>query len=95
MQRLLPDFYQPDGSPGGLGSGREPQCRAAQPARARDHRCQTCSGTTFLDTCPTGGGRFELTEADANAWVAAVNDVRLALGTMLEIGPRAPIGCPT
>ena len=37
---------------------------------------------------------FELTEADANAWVSAVNDVRLALGTMLEIGPEGPDRLP-
>ena len=47
----------------------------------------------LLDTLPDGGGKFELTEDDAHAWAAAVNDVRLALGTMLEISPTAPIGC--
>ena len=32
--------------------------------------------------------RFELTVEDANAWITAVNDVRLALGTLLEIGSQ-------
>ena len=43
---------------------------------------------------PNGGGRFELTEDDAHAWAAAVNDVRLALGTMLDIGPDGPDRLP-
>ena len=45
-----------------------------------------------LDTVPNDGGRFELTEDDAQAWAAAVNDVRLALGTMLDVGPEGPPG---
>ena len=44
----------------------------------------------MLGTIPAGGGRFELTREDANAWLAAVNDIRLALGTMLGIGPDGP-----
>ena len=44
--------------------------------------------------CPQGGGKFELTEDDAHAWAAAVNDVRLALGTMLDIGPNGPERLP-
>ena len=48
----------------------------------------------LLRTIPQGGGRFELTKDDANAWIAAVNDVRLALGTMLGIGPDGPDRLP-
>lgn len=48
----------------------------------------------LLDTVPDNGGRLELTESDANAWIAAVNDLRLALGVMLEIGPRGPERLP-
>ena len=43
---------------------------------------------------PDGGGKFELTEDDAHAWAAAVNDVRLALGTMLDVGPDGPERLP-
>ena len=43
---------------------------------------------------PAGGGKFELSEDDAQAWVSAVNDVRLALGTMLDIGPDGPDRLP-
>jgi hypothetical protein len=89
MGRLLPDFYRPqsdhpagsaaaDSLNGALRSLHEPAIIDAKREAAQ----------RVLDTCPTGGGRFELTESDANAWVAAVNDVRLALGTMLGIGPQ-------
>ncbi len=49
----------------------------------------------LLQTLPDGGGKFEITESDAHAWAAAVNDVRLALGTMLEVGPGGPERLPT
>ncbi|EUA56340.1 ATP-dependent Clp protease adaptor ClpS family protein [Mycobacterium xenopi 4042] len=48
----------------------------------------------LLDTVPDDGGRFELTEQAANAWIAAVNDIRLALGTMLGISPDGPERLP-
>ena len=86
MKRLLPDFFRaatdhPAGSGtaeslnSALRSLHEPQILAAK----RD------AAQRLLDTLPSGGGRFELTEDDAHAWAAAVNDVRLALGTMLDI----------
>ena len=89
---LLPSA---DRSSGGLGYRREPQQRAAQPARARDHRRQTRSGAT------PAGHRARTAAASSSSprtmrtrGPSAVNDVRLALGTMLEIGPTGPTGCP-
>jgi hypothetical protein len=95
MSRLLPDFYKaqtdhPAGSAtadslnGALRSLHEPAI-----IDAKRHAAQR-----LLETVPGGGGRFELTEDDANAWAAAVNDVRLALGTMLGIGPEGPDRLP-
>jgi hypothetical protein len=91
MKRLLPDFYRPQNEhPAGSGtvdslnsalrSLHEPTIIAAKREAAQ----------RVLDTVPNGGGRFELSEDDAQAWAAAVNDVRLALGTMLDIGPEGP-----
>jgi uncharacterized protein DUF2017 len=91
MKRLLPDFYRPQNDhPAGsatvdslnsaLRSLHEPTIIAAKREAAQ----------RVLDTVPNGGGRFELSEDDAQAWAAAVNDVRLALGTMLDIGPEGP-----
>ncbi|WP_123028570.1 oxidative stress transcriptional regulator AosR [Mycolicibacterium stellerae] len=95
MKRLLPDFFRPQHDhPAGSGTAEslnsalrilhEPEIIAA-----KRHAAQR-----VLDTVPNGGGRFELTEDDAHAWAAAVNDVRLALGTMLDIGPQGPDGMP-
>ena len=72
---------------------------------ASTRRCAACTSRRslsakriaaqrLLDTVPESGGRFELTEDDANAWVAAVNDLRLTLGVMLEIGPEGPDRLP-
>ena len=88
LQRLLPDFYragdhEPDPSidAGNLNAAlrglHEPEIIEAKRAAAQQ----------LLNTVPGRGGRFELTEEQANAWIAAVNDIRLALGTLLDIGP--------
>lgn len=88
MRRLLPDFYRPEGRAAdgtfdvdslnaALRSLHEPEIIDAKRIAAQQ----------LLDTVPEQGGRFELTEEQANSWIAAVNDIRLALGTMLQIGP--------
>ena len=91
LSRLLPDFVaeQPGrpadaGANGALRSLHEPAIIDAKVAAAQH----------LLDTLPEGEGRIELTEAEANAWVAAVNDLRLALGTMLGVGPDFPDRLP-
>ncbi|OBK49745.1 DUF2017 domain-containing protein [Mycobacterium sp. 1081908.1] len=102
LRRLLPDFHNPDDSAGrddadaaaagdapdslnaALRSLHEPEIIAAKRAAAQ----------RLLDTVPDNGGRFELTEDDANSWIAAVNDIRLTLGVMLEIGPEGPERLP-
>jgi hypothetical protein len=101
LRRLLPDFHKPDeqddpddqADPAGdsaetlnaaLRSLREPEIIDAKRIAAQQ----------LLDTLPDNGGRFELTEEQANAWIAAVNDIRLTLGVMLEIGPEGPERLP-
>ncbi|OBH09428.1 DUF2017 domain-containing protein [Mycobacterium sp. E1747] len=95
LRRLLPDFFHPDhDDPSGpdvtdslnaaLRSLHEPDIIDAKRLAAQ----------RLLDTVPEGGGRFDLSEQDANAWVAAVNDIRLTLGVMLEVGPDGPERLP-
>ncbi len=95
LRRLLPDFYRPDNrQPDGpaiadslnaaLRSLHEPEIIDAKRIAAQQ----------LLDTVPDHGGRFELTEEQANAWIAAVNDIRLALGVMLDVGPKGPDRLP-
>ena len=90
MRRLLPDFVtahtgdSDDGSNGALRSLHEPGIIDSKIAAAQ----------RLLDCLPEQGGRLELTEEDAGSWIAAVNDMRLALGTILGIGPEGPERLP-
>jgi hypothetical protein len=92
LQRLLPDFSKPDdaapddidGLNAALRSLHEPEIIEAKRFAAQQ----------LLATLPDDGGKFELTEETANAWIASVNDIRLALGTMLDIRPGGPDRLP-
>lgn len=91
LARLLPDFYRQE-SPHPAGSGTVESLNSAlrslhEPAIIEAKRE---AAQQLLQSLPATGGRLELTEDEANAWVAAVNDVRLALGTMLGVGPEGP-----
>ena len=48
----------------------------------------------MLDTCPANGGSVKLTLEQADAWLSAVNDVRLALGTTLDVSDDMPDELP-
>jgi hypothetical protein len=76
LARLLPDAYRDD--PEAAGEFRrytEQDLRSGKVAAAQ----------TVLDTLPAGGGRVRLRPEDAQAWLRALNDVRLAIGTVLGI----------
>jgi hypothetical protein len=95
MRRLLPDFYRaardhPAGS--GTAESLNSALRSLHEPAIIDAKRQACQ--CLLDTLPAEGGKFELTEDEAHSWAAAVNDLRLALGTMLEIGSDGPDRLP-
>jgi hypothetical protein len=76
LARLLPDAYSED--PGAAAEFRrytELSLRSGKVAAAR----------SVLAALPAGGGRVLLTEADAQVWLRALNDVRLALGVVLGV----------
>lgn len=76
VARLLPDFHAEDAElSAGLRVLHEPDLIAAKDA----------SAVALLDTLPRGGGQVRLDEDAAGHWIAALNDVRLALGVRLEI----------
>jgi uncharacterized protein DUF2017 len=102
LQRLLPDFSKPDAT---APSGEEAAEAALDSTESLNAALRSLyepeiieakrvAAQQLLDTVPEDGGRFELTEEAANAWIAAVNDVRLALGTMLDIRPDGPERLP-
>jgi hypothetical protein len=98
LRRLLPDFSTPDGTKptGEEAEGATDSLNAALRSLHEPHiiDAKRVAAQQLLDTLPDEGGRFELTEEAANAWIAAVNDVRLALGTMLDIRPDGPDQLP-
>jgi Domain of unknown function (DUF2017) len=76
LARLLPDGYRDD--PEAAGEFRkytESALRSAKQEAARQ----------MLDTLPEAGGRIQLTNEQAQAWLKALNDVRLALGVRLDV----------
>ncbi|MGH3259074.1 MAG: DUF2017 domain-containing protein [Streptosporangiaceae bacterium] len=76
LARLLPDGYRDD--PDAAGEFRkytEPGLRSTKQQAALQ----------MLDTLPDAGGRIQLTSEQAQAWLKALNDVRLALGVRLDV----------
>jgi len=101
LRRLLPDFHnleEPDGrdgeapSAGDTSDGLNAALRSLHEPEIIE--AKRLAAQQLLDTIPDNGGRFELTEGEANAWIAAVNDIRLTLGVMLDIGPEGPERLP-
>lgn len=96
LSRLLPDFHKPEDDDNPLALDSAESLNAALRSLHEPEIIEAKRGAAqlLLDTVPANGGRFELTEEAANAWVAAVNDLRLTLGVMLEIGPQGPERLP-
>ncbi|OBJ74415.1 DUF2017 domain-containing protein [Mycobacterium sp. 1274756.6] len=105
LGRLLPDFHrgEPEGDPQHTADGTDetddPETAGLNAALRSLHEPQIIdakreAAQRVLATLPLQGGRFELSEDDANAWIAAINDLRLALGTMLGVGPHGPERLP-
>jgi len=76
LARLLPDAYRDD--PEASGEFRRYTERGLRSGKAAAAR-------TVLETLPRGGGRVRLSGPQAQAWLRALNDVRLALGVRLEV----------
>jgi Domain of unknown function (DUF2017) len=93
LSRLLPDFHKldPDNptkedldSAGALRSLHEPELVEAKVGVAG----------VVMQTLPRDGGDVRLTVEQADAWLSALNDVRLALGTALDVTEDMPDELP-
>jgi hypothetical protein len=95
LQRLLPDFSKPDDA---VAAGDEATDSLNAALRSLHEPAiidaKKVAAQQLLETLPDGGGKIELTEDAAHAWTSAVNDLRLALGTMLDIRPDGPDRLP-
>jgi len=95
LRRLLPDFYKEDDTDPSPPDAAESLNAALRSLHEPDIvGAKRVAAQRLLSTVPNDGGRFELSEEDANAWVASVNDIRLTLGVMLEVGPQGPERLP-
>ncbi|MGL6233936.1 MAG: DUF2017 domain-containing protein [Segniliparus sp.] len=93
MRRLLPDMHRPDETDGTAESHElnsamrglhEPDVLEAKEG----------AGRVFLHSLPEHAGELVLTLDDAKSWVAALNDLRLTLGSILDIAPDTPDQLP-
>ncbi len=93
LGRLLPEFHRldPDNptreeldSAAALRSLHEPEVLDAKIGVA----------AVVLETLPPDGGEVRLDEEQADAWLSALNDVRLALGTALDVTDDMPDELP-
>ena len=78
VRNLVSQVAELVGGPEAAGDFRrytEPGLRSGKVEAAR----------TVLATLPDEGGRIRLSAGDAEAWLRALNDVRLALGVLLGI----------
>jgi FAD/FMN-containing dehydrogenase len=82
LLRLLPDAYRND--PSAAGDFRrytDADLRASKRANAE----------AVVASVPEGGGRMELDRDQADAWLGALNDMRLAIGTSLDVSEQTDL----
>ena len=94
LRRLLPDFHNEDDEDSADDTAESLNAALRSLHEPGIIDAKRVAAQQLLDTVPDNGGRFELTEEGANAWITAVNDIRLTLGVMLEIGPEGPERLP-
>lgn len=94
LSRLLPDFHRLDDER--APSKEELDSAAALRTLHEPELLDLKTGVAgvVLDTCPPAGGLVKLSLEQADAWLSALNDVRLALGTTLGVTEDMPDELP-
>ncbi|MGL4307038.1 MAG: DUF2017 domain-containing protein [Mycobacteriaceae bacterium] len=92
LGRLLPDFYRPehDGQHNSLEKAADLNGALRSIYEPAIIDAKNTAALTLLNTLPENGGKIILGTAEAEAWLAAINDIRLALGAMLGINENTP-----
>lgn len=98
LARLLPDFHRPEMDPD-ASNARSDEAVDVNGALRGLHEPDIIAGKRhfadeLLRTLPAEGGRIALSIEEADCWVAAVNDARLALGSALKIDANTPDELP-
>ncbi|WP_430331959.1 DUF2017 domain-containing protein [Rhodococcus sp. ACT016] len=91
LARLLPDFQRADPD----AQHDDPEQGNVNSALRSLHEPdiideKIAAGAVILRTVPADGGKVALTPEQADAWLAGLNDIRLALGTNLGIDADTP-----
>ncbi len=91
LGRLLPDFHRLEDA-----STEDRDSAAALRSLHEPELLELKTGVAgvVLDTCPPAGGLVKLSLEHADAWLSAINDVRLALGTTLGVTEDMPDELP-
>lgn len=93
LGRLLPDFHRlDDDQPTQQAQDSVAALRSIHEPALLDHKLGVA--TVVLETLAPGGGEVRLSLEQADAWLSAINDVRLALGTVLDISEDLPDEIP-
>ncbi|MBP2333987.1 hypothetical protein JOF41_000165 [Saccharothrix coeruleofusca] len=93
LSRLLPDFHRLDpDAPDPAEVDSAAALRSLHEPELLD--LKTGVAGVVLATCPPDGGQVRLSQEQAEAWLAALNDVRLALGTALDVQEDMPDELP-
>jgi uncharacterized protein DUF2017 len=92
LSRLLPDFHRIDDDTPKQDRDSAAALRSLHEPELLD--LKTGVAGVLLDTCPPGGGAVKLSVEQADAWLSALNDVRLALGTTLGVNEDMPDELP-
>jgi hypothetical protein len=95
VSRLLPDFHRLDDAVGPVSDEDRDSAAALRSLHEPELLDQkTGVAGVLLDTCPPGGGLVKISLEHADAWLSALNDVRLALGTTLGVSENMPDELP-
>jgi hypothetical protein len=93
LSRLLPDFHRlDDDSPDEADLDSAAALRSLHEPELLD--LKTGVAGVVLKTCPEDGGTIRLSLEQAESWLSALNDVRLALGTALDVSEDMPDELP-
>ncbi|MEO9221904.1 MAG: DUF2017 domain-containing protein, partial [Mycobacteriaceae bacterium] len=94
LARLLPDFHRLDEQSDGGEAGQDAAAALRSMHEPEIIDAKRAAANVLLQTCPAAGGKISLIPEQADAWLVAINDVRLSLGAVLEIGPHTPDDLP-
>jgi hypothetical protein len=86
LARLLPDGYSDDDE-------AAKEFRELTEGSLRQHKSETAQ--RVLDSLPAGGGAVCLDRDTTRAWLSALNDVRLVIGTRLNVTEETELPDPS